>query len=241
MSQENEKEVDKTTTEQQNGNLGLSFGITTETKSSNFTPLKVATKLDTPDPRFPYGWSFPIARLVNVVANPEYETKNGKKAVIQFIFKDRNGSQYTHIEWEQDPTDVKIKEKMDGLNVRIKHIYTTVFGNFPEQGIGANAKSFADFFDKVAKAFNEAVNEAGSKIYATKDLYYKVTYYNGNVGFPLSPNFLEEVKKDKPCNLNINLKYDKIDSTATASTNPMFNIGGEDMPFDTPDFESDYN
>lgn len=235
-----EEKLDKNVDKLQESN-GLNFGITVETKSSNFTPLKTATKLTAPDPKFPYGWQFPIATLVNVIAIPNYSTKNGDKAVLQFVFRDKDGSQHIHFEWEQDPSDAKIKEKMEGLNVRIKHLYTAAFGTFPEEGIGRGATSFADFFAKVAEAFNSVKDSEGRKVYATKNYYYKLTYFNGNLGFPLSPNFIEPVHASKACSLNINLKYDTLDSKTTKSVNPMLGGIGGDIPSDLPSFEDSFS
>lgn len=221
------------------------FGITSETKSSNFTPLKVATKLTTPNPIFPYGWEFPIARLVNVVDNPAHDTKNGKKAVLQFIFRDKDGSQHNHIEWEQDPTDNKFKEKMNGLNIRIKHIYTEVFGNFPKEGIGVGASNFAEYFKAISNAFNSVVDGDGKKVYATRNYFYKLIYFNGNLGFPLSPNFICRVENNKACNLNINLKYDEIESKESNRGHLGGSLGsfgaGMDAPSDLPSFEEGFN
>ncbi len=221
------------------------FGITKETKDSNKAPLLVATKVEN-NAMFPSGWKFPVSRLVSIVSNHAYKTKNGDKAVLQFIFKDSEGRQHVHIEWEQDPNDAKFDKKYEGLNVRIKHIYTAIFTTFPEGGIGKGATSFADYFDKIREDFYAVTTEAkeGEErklIFPTVGLFTKVTYFNGNLGFPLSPNFLEKAVQGQACKLlTINLKHDKLEaesvskpagipgmpSTPSADALPDFGTGG---------------
>jgi len=223
-------------------NKGM-FGITSETKSTNNAPLLVATKVEN-NSQFPSGWKFPIAKLVNVISNPEFEKKDGNKvAVLQFIFKDKDNRQHNHTEWEIESTDTKFKEKKDGLDVRIKHIYTSVFGRFPEKGIGTEATSWGEFFNLVADAFNTITigeKEDIKKVYPTIPLYYKLTYYKARMNFPLSPNFLEKVVKDKPCKtLTINTTYDKLSPSVSAGGG-IPGIGGGNSTDDLPSFEQEY-
>lgn len=178
--------------------MNMGFGITTETRSDSFVPILTAKKV-TDNQRFPNGWEFPVAKLVNVTFDPAKETKNGNRVIMSFIFKDSEGRQYTHIEWEQDPSDEKYKNKMDGLNSRVKHIYVQTVGDFPQAGIGVGATSFADYFKRIVEDFNAKVNAEGKKVYYTNPCYIKLTYYKKNLGFPLSPNFLEKFSKEKAC------------------------------------------
>lgn len=241
MQQEEKTRMEEGETSSQQ--TGMSFGITKDTKSKNATPLKVATKLETATKQFPYGYEFPVASLVNVISNSEFDTKNGKTAVLQFIFRDSQGSQHTHIEFKIDETDAKFQSKMEGMNVRIKHIFTAVFGSFPEEGLGTGATSFEQFFQKVSEAFNSKTTEDGKKVYANHPLYYKLTYYKANLNFPLSPNFLERYHKDRACGLSINTRYDNLEPK-TASAGSMFGglpgIGGE-APSDLPNFEEGFS
>lgn len=221
------------------------FGITTETKAINATPLLIATRVEN-DPMFPSGWKFPIAHLVNVASNPEFEKRDGSKVpVLQFIFKDKDNRQHTHIEWEVEVEDGKFKEKHDGLNVRIKHIYTAVFGTFPEkEGIGTNASTYAEFFGIVADTFNSITRGEGEnkvKAYPTVPLYYKLTYYKTRFNFPLSPNFLERVVKDKPCKLlTIHTVHDKLTPTVGGGSG-IPGVSGSESSDDLPTFEKDYS
>ena len=68
----------------------------------------------------------------------------------------------------------------------------------------------------IAKAFNEG--KEGSPIYKTEGKYVtvwlKFTYFNNDLGFPYSPNFIELVREGKETNLVIDLKYEfNIDTT----------------------------
>lgn len=222
------------------------FGITSETKDSNASPLLVATKLTTPDPQFPSGWKFPIANLVKVTSNNEYEKKDGSLVpVLIFIFKDTDGRQHTHMEWEVEQDDAKFKEKKDGLDVRIKHIFTAVFNKFPKGGIGTDAISWGDFFNKVRDTFESITTgegEAKKVFYPTVPLYYKLTYYKARMGFPLSPNFLERVVKGQPCKtLGINLAYDKLESSANSKPAGIPGIADAPSGDDLPSFDEKFS
>lgn len=230
MSEEinNQNEVNET--------QGLGLGITQETKAENNVNMLPPSKLEKATSTFPTGYKFPVATLVNVVAKGNYDTKNGPTDVLQFIFRDSEGRQFIHTEWKQDITDDKYKLKVDGINSRIAHIYRQVFPSFPENGIGNNPTSFLDFFEKVAEAFK--VNGA---IPQTK-MFIKLIYYKGNLGFPLTPNFLQKVEEGKPCKLELTLsgKYKEIIDQAddSASNIPGIASGGV---ADMPSFEGDYN
>lgn len=227
------------------------FGITQETKSSNSVPLLTPTKLDTPSAEFPSGWKFPVARLVNVVSTPDFAKKDGSTVpVLQFVFKDADQRQHTHIEWEIEANDAKFQDKVGYMNSRIKHIYEAIFGSFPEKGIGTNATSFAEFFNAVADAFNsvtrtikkEGEEDKKVKAYSTIHLYYKLTYYKGNLRFPLSPNFLERKEANKPCKtLTINTQYDIVEQQEKSKPSGIPGVtGGTEGGDDLPSFDESY-
>lgn len=222
------------------------FGVTKETKAVNSAPLLTATKLTAPDPQYPAGYKFPVAHLVNVVFNPTLAKKDETTVpVLQFIFKDKDQRQYTHTEWVIEDTDSKFQDKMDGMNSRIKHIYTSVFEKFPDAGVGTEATSFANFFELVAKAFNNKVTGEGDtkkKVYPSIPLYYKLTYYKTRLGFPLSPNFLERVVPSKPCKLlAINPTYDKLEPQGAAKGGGIPGVGGGAPDGALPSFEEEYS
>jgi len=220
------------------------FGITTDTKATNSAPLLVATKTDN-KAQFPSGWAFPIAYLVNVVSIPEFEKKDGGKVpVLQFIFKDKDNRQHIHAEWEIETNDSKFAEKIEGLNVRVKHIYTAVFGRFPDKGIGTTASTFAEFFNEIALAFNSITtgeDDKKKKVYPSVPLYYKLTYYKTRLGFPLSPNFLEKAVDGTPCKLlAINTTYDKLEPYGASKSTGIPGIGNIGSTDDLPSFEEEY-
>lgn len=231
------------------------FGITKDTKANNAAPIRVAKKVEN-NPQFPGGWEFPIARLVNVTSNPELEKKDGSKtAVLDFVFVDRDKRRFIHREWELDLSDNKLNDKIGYMQTRIKHIWVTVFGSFPSDGIGTDAEGFKDFFTKVAEAFNsktfEKVNNDGQKkqypLYAKQEVYIKLTYYKKRLGFPLSPDFLERVEESKPCRvLIINPVHDKLEPQKGAAGIPGASSGGgggmsPEGGDDLPSFEDGFN
>lgn len=221
--------------QKQEKKVSLGLGVTKETKSSNAIPFLAPTKLENPSPQFPTGYKFPIASLVNVVANPAYETKNGERAVVMLIFRDKEGRQHNHIEWEQDVTDAKFSDKVSAMNIRLRHFFAETIGDdkFPEDGIGVGAETFADYFNDVQTKFNEHKQDYN------KPIYYKMTYYNGNLNFPYSPNFIERVKEGKPCSLVVNPKYDKISNDSPSIDSVMGGMSGSGAG-DLPNFDG-YN
>jgi len=212
----------------------LKFGITQETKTSNATAILVAEKIENSQ-QFPNGWKFPIAKLVNVVVNGEFEKKDGiKVAILDFIFVDAEKRKFTHREWEIDANDASVDVKMAGQASRIAHIYSEVLGLVPVEGIGTGATSFASFFTIVAGQFNDQVTEGDkpTKKYVEASVYIKITYYKKNFGFPLSPNFVERMVAGKPCTtLTIHPVHDKLTPPATAGGGGGIpGTGGDDIP-----------
>lgn len=226
-------------------NKGFSFGITQDTKTSNSTPILVATKVEN-NPQFPNGWKFPIARLVNVTTNPEFILKDGSTtAVLQFVFADKDKRQHIHTEWLLDVDDANFSKKMEGMQVRIAHIYEAIFVKIPEAGIGVGATDFVDFFNKVKDTFQEQITVKDDKKYYTFtqiEVYLKLTYYNKNIGFPLSPNFIEKVVLNKACTtLTINAAYDVLAPKATTSGIPGISGGASISPTDDlPSFDGQF-
>jgi len=165
------------------------FGITTETKSSNTVGYDKG--------------GIHKAFLTDVVF--EEVGKDTKYQVLSFKFTDVEGiKKFTHSEFAIQATDTDYAKKLNGMNSRIKHIWEA-FAAFPTTGIGVGATSFEDFFQKVAVAFNTS-GENQTPIYKKKNgeklipflNWIKVAFYNkkGNIGFPLSPNFIERIKED---------------------------------------------
>lgn len=226
----------------------ISFGITTETKTSNNTPILVATKVEN-NPQFPNGWKFPKARLVNIIANAEFKLRDeSTTSVLQFIFTDRDKRQHIHTEWAVDLSDDKLMTKKEGMETRIAHIYEAIFGSIPSTGIGAGATSFTDFFAKVKEAFNAQVvtkEEKSIPVYTQVEVYLKLTYYKKNLGFPLSPNFIEKVVQNQPCKtLTINTAYDTLEPPKAGGASGIPGVsGGGSIPTgdDLPSFDGSFS
>lgn len=181
----------------------MNFGVTSNTKSNNSVGYDSG--------------GFKKVTLKEVVF--EEVGKDTKYKVLSFKFVDEAGIKtFTHSEFPIDMDSADAAKRMEGLNVRLKHLYTA-FAPFKE--FGTTAKSFDEFFQQTAEAFNTG-NE-GKPIYKTdkgdKLCWIKLGYYSKknptNIGFALSPNFIEVVKgpenSQKPISLTINNKYDIIE------------------------------
>ena len=233
MAEETVKEeAQKGAEAKQKAPMNMGFGITKDTQDSNSIKMLPPLKKE-PTKRYPSGYHFPIAKLVNVVAKDNFETKNGETQVLQFIFRDSDGRQHIRTEWAQDSTEEKYMKKMDALNVRVNHMYKQYYNTIPEGGIGTGTSDFFSYFKAIEEAFK--ANKEIHKI----NVYLKLVYFNGNLDFPYAPNFLEKVIKDKPCGLEVNLKYDHIEQSAPTNTNiPGVNGGGSD---DDINFDQEYS
>lgn len=185
------------------------FGVTTETKSKNSTPFNAG-----------------ITKGILTEVKKELVGKTETKyLVLTFVFKDAEGNRtYRHSEFAVIGGD-NIDKRKNGLNVRLKHIFEA-FAPFPANGIGIGATSWEDFFDKVSAAFNTGNN--GNPIFLREDgekkipvvAYLKVVYdKKDNLGFPLSPNFIERVTADNtsaPKTIVIDKKYDRLEQAGSA-------------------------
>lgn len=227
----------------------LKFGITKETRTASATPILVAKKVED-NATFPNGWEFPIAKLVQVVSKENHEKRDGGLTdTLQFIFVDKDKRQYIHTEYKVDDGDEKAQVKLEGMASRIGHIYESIFGKVPENGLGTDAETFIDFFRAVETAFNSKIINKGEGENATKVkqytqvfLYIKLTYYKNRLGFPLSPNFLEKVVQGKAC---LTLKINPSDTIEPSRSKKPAGIpgmggapsGGMD---EVPTFDTDF-
>ncbi len=210
------------------------FGINNETKTENNVKMLPPQKLEKATAEFPSGYSFPVGFLVNVVATKITTKNEEEKNVLQFVFVDQKKRQYIHTEWEIKSDDVKYSTKIESLNSRYAHLYTRIIGSLEGKAIGADAKSFGDYFAKLAEPFT-AAKETISK----KPFYLKLIYDNNdNLGFPYAPNFIQ-LKDNTACMLEINTKYDTIVQSQAAQGIP--GIAGATPAGDVPSFENGFS
>lgn len=195
------------------------FGVSSETQSSNRVSYDVGG----------------MKRATLTAVASEEVGKDTKYKVLSFKFMDIEGIKtFTHSEFVIDSTDENYQKKMQGMNSRIKHIWEA-FAKFPSTGVGMGATSFEDFFAKVAAAFNTG-GENGTPIFKEKDgkgklVWLKLAYYGakGNIGFPLSPNFIEGIGQNNaaiPKTLTINNKYDKVEQPKPGQAPGQMHGGG---------------
>lgn len=189
------------------------FGITKDTKSSNLLPIEPPKKDNAGN------WVYPIAYLMEVKADPAYETKKGEKPVLSFKFVNSDKTkQFIHFEWAIDDMNAtNAADRLAAMQSRIKHIFET-YEKFPEQGIIPKEETFESFFEAVEMAFHgkKAKNSKASLIFTEKEkpipVYLKLVYNNQNtIQFPYAPNFIERQRGNAPKTLNVNLKYDKVE------------------------------
>lgn len=209
--------------ENNNKTTTTGFGITDQTKSQNQVGYDAG--------------GFKKATLLGVVK--EEIGKETKFIVLSFKFLDAGGiKKFTHSEFMIDGSDLDYNKKLEGMNGRIKHIYESFNkGQFIAGGIGNDATSFDDFFDKAALAFNTSGHNKGP-IYkdekgGSKLVWIKLGYYRKKnptqIGFPLSPNFIEGINDAtdaaKPKTLVINNQYDIIEQPRPAQQGTTFGGG----------------
>lgn len=202
-------------------NNEMSFGVSADLKSKNLTPFNPG-----------------ISKAVLVEVKKEEVGKDSEKyLVLSFTFKDLEGNRtYKHSEFVVKSTETDRDKKVNGLNVRLKHIYET-FAPFPQEGLGVGAASWDDFFDKVATSFN--TGNSGKPIFYREvedkkvpiHIFIKIAYQGKKekLGFPLSPNFIERVvdaNQQAPKTIVIDKKYDKLEQSGNASTNTPIMGGG---------------
>lgn len=198
----------------------IKFGVTEETKGSNNVNYEKG--------------GFKRAFLTEVKREIVGKEGNTKYNVLSFNFLDHEGiKSFKHSEFELEANDPDFNKKLEGMNVRLKHLYQA-FAPFPATGLGIGATSFIDFFDKVAIAFNTG-GANNTPIYKTDKssilVWLKLAYYNkkGNIGFALSPNFIEKIGSDnkgtpvnnqtEPRGLVMDNRYDKAEQPKPGTSN----------------------
>lgn len=167
---------------------------------------------------------------------------------LEFRFQDNKERQYTHIEWPLDPTSKNADKEPEWQDQRIKHIWEETIGvdKLPSTGLGTSAKTEAEYFKLVADGFNtvkasilnpkyiagQAPEEGKAPIpqtvervaYGQTYIYIKLTYNKTNLQMPLFPNFVQRAEangKQLPVEkLQIDLKYDKVEPSISASNAP---------------------
>jgi hypothetical protein len=205
-------------------NNEMTFGVSADLKSKNLTPFNPG-----------------INKAALIEVKREEVGKDAEKyLVLSFTFKDLEGNRtHKHSEFTVSNTDADRDKKINGMNVRLKHIYEA-FAPFPQAGLGVGAKSWEDFFDKVATSFNTGAN--GKPIFYREvedkkvpiHVFIKVSYQGKKekLGFPLSPNFIERAVEGQqsPKTIVIDKKYDKLEQSSNASVNTPVMGGGAIPP-----------
>lgn len=182
----------------------IEFGIDSNLESSR-------------DAQFPKGGIY--GGYLTKVAYEEIPKKDNpdiKFDTLSFYFTDVEGRKYKHTEWavKSDDADARVKA-VKAQNIKIKHIFEA-FQPVPTEGLGKGAKDWKEFFSKIAEQFN--TGKGGKAIFEMDNsgkmvcipVWFKLTYYRDNLGFPYSPNFIER-NMGKASLLTINPTYDTIE------------------------------
>ena len=231
------------------------FGITSETRGASGVSIPAPTKLAAPNPMFTTGYEFPVCKLVSVKFNPVKTIKRaGQETVVyalEFLFKDNKDRQFTHIEFPLDPTSKNAEKEPDWQDQKIKHIWEETIGanKLPAEGIGTTATTEAEYYELIAKAFNDVKVEVPNPkakepvkegevpptatvsrvAYGQTHLYIKLTYNKNRLQLPLFPNFIQravENGKQVPVEkLIIDPAYDLTEASAPAAASTPISTG----------------
>ena len=188
---------------------GMNFGISEDLSASNKVPFKSGIQ---------------VGILTSVKGHKKTSKKGEEYEVLEFNFVDlKNEASYEKIEFAIKPSDVKGADKQKAMNIRIKHIYEA-YQPFPAGGLGNGAKNWLEFFEAVAKGFNENGKD-GTPIYKKDGKYIpvhlKFTYFNNQLGFPYSPNFIDVVKEGRETILRIDKNYDQLEQIEAKPKNAI--------------------
>lgn len=198
------------------------LGISKDIDAKSSIPISAPAKLPNRTSQYPNGYLFPIANLVKVSFDPEKVVKrNGfedKVPSLLFLFKTKDGKQYSHNEFPLDDTDTKWDMKYEALQRRIKHVFEETVGSSKFEEFSAT--DFSEFFKKTAELFNKHTVTKDEKVipvYYTTPVYVKLTYYQTRAQFGLYPNLIQRAQNGDvvlPCELIVNPSVDQIEPIA---------------------------
>lgn len=215
------------------------FGISNDLQASTVpTILPPQPLLDSNGKEIAGKYNFPVVNLIRVYTEKFTTKKEEEKMRLCFHFKEVGSKrEYTErlMEFDINKKDSKGQSFLEVFNRKIKHIYEQLI-SFPKEGIGKNATSITDYFEKIAVAFN--TGREGKPIFTDKDgnfknCWLKLLYYKQFVQIPYSPNFIERVVENKACTLSVSSfdpitqqrgkEEERIDTTNSLSAFPEFN------------------
>jgi hypothetical protein len=218
------------------------LGIGSDVVASAGIPIPAPFKLKDRTEFFPNLYEFPIARLVKVNFDPEKDVKRGDTTVptpiLSFVFVTGDKKQYTHVEFPIEDDDAKFDDKFAAMQQRIKHIFIETIGESKFEEGAMSGDDFKEFFDNVAKSFNnnttlvkkgEGEEAKPVPTYTRNSVYIKLVYYKTRLQLPLYPNFVQKAfdvtGKQVKCELQIDLKYDKVEAIAPAAASGNYSGG----------------
>lgn len=235
------------------------FGIKKDLQAKAGIPISAPLPIDKPTPLFSKGFSFPLAVLESVKFDPAKKSEDRQtkeiteSPVLEMVFRDHTNPEkkITSIRYPLNEDDDTFDIKHEGLTKSIKHIFEEAVGEDKFDEDDFSADSYAELFEKTAKAFAKyTVNQTkkgkdGAEdtvvavpIYKTKVFYLKLTYFNSRLSPPMFPNFLQPAFKtvnnntvQVPCELSV-LKKDAIVDKSNAQ--PASGGSGREGSFGLP-------
>jgi hypothetical protein len=151
-------------------------------------------------------------RIVKVV-----KEKKKENVVLSFYFADKYNSEFTHSEFQPDPTKENFEKKLGNLSKRVKHIVSKFV---PEDKQVLKAATWDEFCDSVSALFDDS----------TKDARVRIKLVLNDAGFTsFTPytGFIEEMSVN-PTRLRIG------QNERTSAVTPDANGGAgatDDLPF----------
>lgn len=165
----------------------------------------------------------------SLVSITKETTKDGNPYLC-FLFKDPNGNELKHMEFDVDPNrvnpkpgesnDEAVSRRVNNMLVRIKHICTKF----------VDSDSFSIQGNNYGELCDSLVTFMGTK-YQGIPVRLKVVYsWNDYSSLPNFCPFIETMDTD-PSGLKINPKYDKMEKDSAGAQTEVASTDNADLPF----------
>jgi len=192
--------------------MSLNLGIKKDLVAKAGIPIDPPLPIDKPT-QFFKAHKFPIAILEKVEYDPAQKSvdkQTGEESfspVLNFIYKDtvNHEKKITDKYFPLDPESDSFEVRLEGMQKSIKHIFEEIIGADKFDEADFTGTSFPEFFNNVANAFNKVTIDKTVKVegkeepevvptktYTLVPVYLKLVYFNGRLGSPMFPNFVQK-------------------------------------------------
>jgi|10_taG_2_1085330.scaffolds.fasta_scaffold21927_2 hypothetical protein len=156
---------------------------------------------------------------------------SNKSDYLQFHFKDSDGNELKHVEWDIDPervtpkpgesTDECVQRRVNQMLVRIKHIATKFI---PAEQFVVKSNDFAGLCDNIVMLLTP-------NTYTSKKVRLKVVYnWKDYCSLPGFPPFVESMDV-AASGLKINPNYDQMEKKSASAQIEVNGTNESDLPF----------